>query len=138
MLALYVNCTYGQEIPKKANVIVIKGVGFDQIVSKLEAAKYEFSSINKDNQTLRTKFMKICDDCKTAVSIRIRVLDSVASITGKWTMKGGFLTGLRDKIDDEEFLNEVKNAKGMDRDVFNFVNLLALSLNGTVSYKVVE
>lgn len=131
---------HGQEIPKNAGIIVIKSIGFDEAMSKLiDSSHYEVKKLNKDNMYVRTKFKKACDDCITAVSISLRVVDSVAYINGKWTTKGGFLSGLKDKIDDEEFVYDIKNEKGRPaKEAFKAMLTFALSLNRELSYKIIE
>ena len=130
-----------QEIPKKASVIVVKGTAFDKAVTYLvDSSGYEMKSMDKDNQSLRTKFKRACTDCTTDVSFSVRVLDSVATISGRWKYNnGGRLSKLKDMLDDEEFVYDIRNEKGRNaKEAFKAMNDLALALKGEISYKVVE
>jgi hypothetical protein len=131
--------TYAQEIPKKASIIVVKGAAFDKAVTYLaDSSGFEMKRIDKENQSLRTKFKKICKDCSTEVSFTVRVLDSVATISGKWRYNnGGRLSELKNSIDDEEFVYDIKNEKGkFAKEAFSAMNEFALALKGEILYKV--
>jgi hypothetical protein len=140
LLSLCTVCACAQEVPKNAGVIVVKGVHFSRVVSQLtDSSGYEIKKLNNEDFIVKTKFKKTCGDCITAISINVRVVDSVASITGKWSVKGGFLSGLRDKIDDEEFVYDIKNEKGKQaKEAFKAMNAFALSLKSEISYRVIE
>lgn len=130
--------TFSQDIPKNANVIVVKGVTFEKVVNSLLDSGFVIEKIDKEYQTLKTEYKKLCKDCIPEIQFYVRVKDSVLTITGKWrsdlNIFGGFDTN---KSKDEALIFEIKNEKNkVPRESFKAMNKFAISLKGEIQYLV--
>lgn len=75
----------GQNVLPKANVIVVKGVGFKQVCNALLDSGYIIERKDNDLQTARTEHKMYPKYWDATYSIDIRVKDSVAYFTAKFT-----------------------------------------------------
>lgn len=126
--------SFSQDIPKNANTITVKGVGFDNAVNILLDSGYKIDKIDKEYYTIQTEYKKLCTDCLPEMLISLRIKDSTATITGKWRSTGNFLFPLSTNK-DTQYIFEIKNEKPkVPRLCFQKMNNFALSLHGEIAY----
>lgn len=127
----------GQEIPKKANIIIIKGVGFLEAANKLLDAGYPIEQKDNDLQTVVSEPQVLKKFATAYITISIRIKDSSAYIFAKSAL---YTYG---KLNPNNLFTEwrVRNAgmKGSaDRVTWDELNTFALSFNKPVEYKIQE
>jgi hypothetical protein len=129
---------YSQDIPKNADIIIVHSVTFDKVVNSLLDSGYIIEKMDKDFQTLKTEYRKLCKDCIPEIIFNVRVKDSIATITGKWRSTGNFIGGLSSNKDaDNALIFDIKNEKTkVPRMAFQAMKTFALSLNGNVMYLI--
>jgi len=130
--------TYSQNIPKNADIIIVKGVIFDKVVNLLLDSGFAVEKMDKDFHTVETEYRKLCKDCIPEISFNIRVKDSIVTITGKWRSTGNILATAESKKDLENaFVFDIKNEKAkVPRMAFDAMKKFARSLNGEISFQV--
>lgn len=81
-LLLVSSALHAQDLPKKTNTIIVKGVQYENAVKLLLDEGYIIHKRDGEFQTAETEFMKITGMIHITLSIRIK--DSAAIITGRW------------------------------------------------------
>ena len=134
------NQILAQDIPKNATTIIVKGVAFNNIVNCLLDSGFVVDKMDKEYQTLKTEYKKLCKDCIPEILFNVRVKDSIATITGNWRSTVnlfGFAESQNDK--DIALVFEIKNEKSkVPKEVFKAMNKFALALKGEVQYLVIK
>lgn len=125
----------GQDIPKKANTIIIKGVDFLEAANKLLDAGYPIDKKDNDLQTVVSEPQVLKKFATAYITISIRIKDSSAHIFGNSAI---YTYG---KLSPNNLFTEwkVRNAgmKGSaDRVTWDELNAFALSFNKPVEYRI--
>jgi len=71
-----------QEIPKKANTIMVKGVSFDEAASALMDHHYNIQNTDRMLQIMSTSKAKSLKHSTVYLKINVRIKDTTAIITG--------------------------------------------------------
>ncbi|HEX4851991.1 MAG TPA: hypothetical protein VFV08_14350 [Puia sp.] len=129
---LFCSVAQSQDINQDINTITIKGITFNQVVSHLIKHGYSISHLDNKANTIRTNFSKCTS--KTAsvnLSLRVRVRDSVAIITGRMCYN----------IDNKQYASPetarssvVKYSRGASKEAFLQMNDFAKSFNAEMIY----
>lgn len=109
-----------QEIPPKAKVIVIKNMGYQQVLDALLTKGYEIESRDAELKTVRTGAIVYPRYWNGAYKINVRVKDSVAYFSGIYlcpyeTQLTSLLVGVKlneAKWDNNHFIYNRTNKKG--------------------------
>lgn len=82
---------YCQTIPPNANTIIVKNISFMQICNALLDAGYTIEKKDNELQTARTEPKAYPKYWNGKYRINVRVVDSVAFLSGTFTLGGGEL-----------------------------------------------
>lgn len=137
-LVLFMNTIVAQEIPKNTTTIIVKGVAFDKVVNCLLDSGFVIDKIDKEYQTLKTEYRKLCKDCIPEILFNVRVKDSVVTISGKWRSDLNLFGAAETQTGKENaYVFEIKNEKNkVPKEAFKAMNKFALALKGEVQYIV--
>jgi|SRR5688572_33339120 len=124
----------GQAIPSKANTILVKGVSFTEICTALLDAGYSIEKKDSELQTVRTEPKKYPKYWNATYVVNIRVKDSTAYISGKFTGASGGLFK-----DDPIYNHTNKKGETHEKSMFGYpfllLNEFAQSFKKEVSYQ---
>ena len=139
ILVLFMNfvvIAQAQDIPKKANVIVVKGVSFDEVTNQLLDKGYFIDKTDASLHLITTKETTCRKDKGTFVTYMIRIKDSSAIIKGTCTNHVGYtISGVIINAENYEIVNKGGNI-GILKIAFHDMNNLALSFNKPVEYSI--
>ncbi len=126
----------GQEIPKKANTIIVHGVTFSEVCNALLDSGYNIDKKDNDLQTVRTEAKQYPKYWNATYIIDIRVKDSIAYISGKLTAppQGGLFNN--EPIFYQTKKDGVPYPKSLFTVAFIWMNNIALSFNKPVEYSI--
>jgi hypothetical protein len=133
MCLLPVYC-FSQNIPKDANTIIVKGVGFLQVCNNLLDSGWVIEKKDSELQTVRTESRDYPKYWSAKYCITIRVKDSVAYIGGLFTLGSG-------EIYKGEPVSNQTNKKGITypKSAFSYpfllINQWAKSFNKEITYQ---
>ncbi|PWT74475.1 MAG: hypothetical protein C5B59_11085 [Bacteroidetes bacterium] len=119
-------------INQDINTITVKGVTFNQVVSRLLSHGYAIKNLDNKNKTVHTSFSK-CKS-KTAVmniSLNVHVRDSVAIITGKMCYN---LNNNQYASPDSARTSVVKYTRGAAKEAFLEMDSFAKSFKSEMIY----
>lgn len=124
-----------QSIPKDANVIIVKKVGFLEVCNALLDSGYTISKKDNDLQTVSTESKAYPKLWNATYKINIRVKDSIAYISGTFTGAGG-------EIWKDVPISNHANKKGVTypKSIYGYpfllLNNFALSFDKEITYSV--
>jgi len=128
---------YSQDIPKKANTILIKGVSFKDVETVLLDKGYSFEKVDSNLQTLKTDNKEGSGKTKgLKFHYYVRVKDSTASVRGEWfnpSVIGTTFLGVQSNVENSTF--KIENT-GAAKKCFDEMNQLALSFKKPVEYLI--
>ena len=118
-------------IPKKANLIVVKGVSFDEAINALLDRNYLIELKDTGLKLIQTKMKTVKS---FSMSLAIRIKDSSANITGIVNANTDVnISGVIVKSDDLQIRKAAKGS-GMNK-AWEEMQALALSFNKSIVYK---
>lgn len=130
--------------PKKANLVIVKGVSFQQVCQQLVDLGYNIEKKDNDLHTVRTEYKEYTKSFNAAYRLNIRVKDSTAYIAGQycapWWRPG--TNNNQDRLWQDSPAFNTPNRKGemnpktMQGYAFGKMNDFAIALNGQIEYKV--
>ena len=128
---------FAQDIPKNANVIIVKGTTFDKVVNSLLDSSFVIDKMDKEYQTLKTEYKKLRKGFVPEIMLNVRIKDSTATITGKWRSDLNIFGLNSQKEQESAMIFEIKNEKSkVPSESFKAMNKFALSLKGQIQYIV--
>lgn len=126
------SAAFCQDINQDINTITVKGVTFNQVLSRLLSSGYSIDHLDNNSKTIRTKFSK-CSS-KTAamnISLRVHVRDSVAIITGRMCYN---INNNQYASPDSARTSVVKYTRGASKEAFLQMDNFAKSFRAEMIY----
>lgn len=132
LLTLFSLVSNSQAIPKGANMIVVKEVGFNQVVNTLLDLGYFIDKKDSEFETVITQ-PRAVDNGVWSYFVQVRVKDSTAYVSGQLKVK---VTPFGNGADTYSQI-EYRGMKGSpNKEGFSKLEDIAKALKGTVSYIV--
>jgi hypothetical protein len=136
LAACFSTVLYAQ-IPKDANMIIVKGVTFKEAINRLLDSNYSISKIDSNYQTTSTEYKQYSKG-REKVSIHVRIKDSTAYITGtfRYGEKSDYMEGSLGWLaagGDNPIAN-IKQWQKKQISPFTVLNNYALSFGKPVEY----
>lgn len=134
LLTLFTVSAFTQTLGDKA--VIVKGVTIEQVKTILKEQKYKLNTFHTKDNTIATTF-KRCHKCDLQMQFNITVIDSVATIKGKWL--SGDTRSLGSSFYNPAVTNEhdieyaPRNPKTLKK-LFNELERIAKLLSTTVTY----
>jgi hypothetical protein len=123
---------FSQGINQDINTITIKGVTFNQVVSRLVTSGYTIDALDGKSETVRTTFQKCAPgDNLLNLSISARVRDSVAEIKGRLCYN---INNIRNGSPDSTRFEQAKYTFGPYKAAFLQVDKFAKSFKCEIIY----
>jgi hypothetical protein len=126
----------GQEIPKKANTIIVKGATLEEVSNMLLSKSYIIERLDKDLKTVSTRQAMSKRNKALYVSINIRIKDGSAIITGSCSNNLEIKFGSITISPDDYPIENIGMKCSLFRAAFDELNDFALSFNRPVEYLV--
>jgi hypothetical protein len=136
ILFLFINfvvIVQAQDIPKKANTIIVHGVTLSEVVNQLLDAGYFIDKADTVFNLITTKERACKKNKGTFVTYMIRIKDSSAIFKGNCSDHIGFTL---DMVQFAAQDYEIVYKGGLFKIAFNDMNNLALSFNKPVEYSI--
>ena len=126
----------GEEIPKKANTIIVKGVTLEEVSNMLLGKGYIIERSDKDLQTVSTTRAVSKRNKALYVGINIRIKNGAAIITGSCSNNLEIRLGSIIVSPDDYPIANIGMKCSLFRAAFDELNDFALSFNKPVEYLV--
>ena len=125
-----------QNIPKDANVIIVKKIGFLEVCNALLDSGYTISKKDNDLQTVSTENKEYPKFWNATYKMDIRIKDSVAYISGTVTAPPGGGLYVNEPLFNHTNKKGVPFPKSLFGFAFQILNNFALSFNKEISYSI--
>lgn len=83
VLIFMYSALFSQDINQGINTITVKGVTFKQVADRLVSSGYVIGRMDSKSKTIQTAYSKYTKTGSANLSIRVKMRDSVAVITGR-------------------------------------------------------
>ncbi len=121
-----------QEINQDINTIAVKGVTFNQVLTKLRNSGYAIDKLDDHTKTVSTRFSKYASRTASMnISINVHVRDRVAVITGRMCYN---LNNRKDAPPDSSRSMEIRHTFGIYKEAFLQLNNFAKSFDAEIIY----
>lgn len=131
------------QIPKDANVIIVKGVAYEEVLNKLLDSGYKIETRDKELKTAKTENKVYPSSWNAAYRIHVRMKDTIAYLSGTFTAPYSsaiFGSNDKDPLFKDDPVYNLSNNKGETKKKslpgmpFLWINRLALSFGKPVEY----
>ncbi len=116
------------------NLIVSKGIGFNQIVEILLDNGYNIDKIDSNYKTLKTEYKKLCSDCIPEIMLEVRVKDSIAFMKGKWRSNGGLIGNVLSGNNDYMYFDIMNEKQKVPKQCFSEMDKIAKLFSNDITY----
>lgn len=134
LVVLLPSFAFGQNILPAANTIIVKNVSFLQVCNALLDSGYTIESKDNDLMTATTGQRQYPKYWNAVYTVKIRIKDSCAYITGLFTAppKGGLF--LNEPVVNRTNKNGETKPKSIDGYIFMLLDRFARSLSAQITY----
>ena len=138
LLSLFPFLVNAQTIPKDANLIIVKKIGFLQVCNALLDSGYTISKKDNELQTVSTENKQYPKLWNATYKIDIRIKDSSAYISGTVTSPPGGGLYINEPLFNHTNKKGITFPKSLFGYAFLLINNFALSFNKEINYSIIK